>query len=259
MTGLDTLIAESGALRAPVGLVLGALSGSVAATLLIRWPDRRRALLGRSRCDACGRPLAARQLVPLVSFFALGGRCRACRVPIDPRHIVLEAGAAALGMLVLALQGGWTGAASAALGWWLLLVAALDLDRRWLPQVLTLPLVPAGLALALAGIGPPAAERAAAAAAAFLLLWAAAFLSRRFLRRDILYPGVPQLAAALGAWLGSWLIPGVVAAALFVLLSLAVARTRGGERGVSALGASLASAGWLVWLLAAERGSLLPL
>lgn len=258
MTGLDTLIAESGWLRGAAGLVLGAAAGSVAATLLIRWPDRRRTLTGRSRCDACGRPLAARELVPLVSFFALGGRCRSCRVPIDPRHTVLELAAAALGMLVLALQPGWTGLASAALGWWLLLVAALDLDRRWLPRILTLPLIPIGLALAWAGIGPPPVERAAVAAAAFVLLWLAAFLSRRLFRHESLYPGVPLLAAGLGAWLGGWLIPAFLAAGLIVLVPMAV-RWKKGAAGTSALGAPLALAAWVAWLIAAPGDGLLPL
>ena len=258
MSGYETLIAESGALRAPIGLVLGALAGSIAATLLIRWPDRRRALTGRSRCDACGRPLEPREIVPLVSFFALAGRCRSCRVPIDPRHTVLELAAAALGMLVLALQPGWTGLASAVLGWWLLLVAALDLDRRWLPPVLTLPLIPLGLALAWAGIGPPPVERAAVAAAAFVLLWLSDFLSRRLFRRESLYPGLAQLAAGLGAWLGGWLIPAFLVAGLLVLVPIAV-RWKKGAGGTPALGVPLALAAWIAWLIAAPSDSLLPL
>ena len=50
------------------------------------------------------------------------------------------------------------------LGWWLLLIAMLDLEHQWLPDRLTLPLIPLGLAAAWAGFGPPLAERAAGAA-----------------------------------------------------------------------------------------------
>jgi leader peptidase (prepilin peptidase)/N-methyltransferase len=260
MTELETLIAESGWLRALAGLVLGAIAGSLVATLLVRWPDRRRALVGRSRCDACGRPLKRRDMVPVVSFFALGGRCRFCRFEIDPVHLILELAAAALGMVVLAFQPGWTGLASAALGWWLLLAAGLDLGRRWLPQVLTLPLVPAGLVLALAGIGPPPVERAAAAAAAFLLLWLAAFAWRRVRKKELLHPGVPLLAAGLGAWLGAWLVAALGVAALLGLVAALIRRTRGLDSASPApLGALLAAAGWLTWLVASTRpGSLLP-
>ena len=257
MTGAEALIAESAALRAPVGLVLGALAGSLVATLLIRWPERRRALLGRSRCDACGRALAWRETVPLISFFALGGRCRTCRVPIDPRHIVIELGAAALGMLVLAFQAGWPGLVGAALGWWLLLVAALDVDRRWLPPVLSAPLAPAGLALALVGIGPPAVERAAVAAAAFALLFLTGLLWRR-LRKRPLYPGLALLAAGLGAWLGLWLVLAALLAAFLALVAGLVQRTRGRGGGAGpAAGAALAVVSWLIWAAFAAKGGLL--
>ena len=254
MRGIAELIAESALIRAPVGLLLGALAGSVAATLLIRWPDRRRALTGRSRCDTCGRPLAAMEMVPILSFFALGARCRKCRAPIEPRHIVLETAAAALGMLALAAQPGWTGLAGAALGWWLLLVASLDFDQRWLPQRLTLPLIPAGLLVALAGSGAPLVDRAIAAAAG-LSLWLAALLYKRVRGRSLLYPGVPELLAGIGAWLG-WKagLAALTGAALLGLVAFMVGRTRrggGAATGMPALGGLLALAAWPAWLVAA--------
>lgn len=254
MRGFEELIAESALIRAPVGLLLGAIAGGVAATLLIRWPDRRRALTGRSRCDTCGRPLSAVEIVPIVSFFALGARCRGCRAPIEPRHIVLETAAAALGMLALAAQPGWTGVAGALLGWWLLLVASLDFDRRWLPQRLTLPLIPAGLLVALAGIGAPLIDRAIAAAAG-LSLWLAALLYKRIRARPLLYPGVPELVAGVGAWLG-WKagLAALAAAALLGLVAFLVGRTRregGVAAEVPALGGLLAVAAWPAWLVAA--------
>jgi leader peptidase (prepilin peptidase)/N-methyltransferase len=254
VSGIEDLLAESALVRAPLGLLLGALAGSVAATLLIRWPDRRRPLAGRSRCDTCGKPLSISEMIPIVSFFALGARCRACRAPIEPRHIVLEMAAAALGMLALVAQPGWTGPATALLGWWLLLVAGLDFDRRWLPHRLTLPLVPLGLLVAVAGIGPPLVDRAIAVAAG-LALWLLAFLYQRLRRRSLLYPGVAELVAGIGAWLGWKAGAGAIAAAaLLGLLALLVARTRrgsGSPAGTLAIGALLALAAWPAWFVVA--------
>ncbi|HEX8364709.1 MAG TPA: prepilin peptidase [Allosphingosinicella sp.] len=254
MSGIESLLAESALIRALLGLLLGAIAGSVAASLLIRWPDRRRALTGRSRCDTCGRPLRAAEIVPIVSFFALGARCRSCRAPIEPRHIVFETAAAALGMLALVAQPGWTGVAGALLGWWLLLVAGLDFDKRWLPHRLTLPLVPFGLLVALAGIGPPLPDRAIAAAAG-AALWLAAWLYRRIRKRAFLYPGVAELVAGIGAWLG-WKagLGALAAAALLGLVFFLIGRTRrkhGTPAGSVAIGALLALAAWPAWLVAA--------
>lgn len=52
---------------------------------------------------------------------------------------------AALGALLGAIAGSF----GALFGWWLLFFAALDLERHWRPDALTLPLVPAGLAASL--------------------------------------------------------------------------------------------------------------
>jgi leader peptidase (prepilin peptidase)/N-methyltransferase len=249
------MLAESALIRAPLGLLVGALAGSVAATLLIRWPDRRRALTGRSRCDTCGRLLSAAEMVPIISFFALGARCRSCRAPIEPRHIVLETAAAALGMLALVSQPGWTGLATALFGWWLLLLGSLDFDRRWLPHRLTLPLVPLGLLIALAGIGPPLLDRAIAAAAG-LALWLAALLYRRIRSQALFYPGAAELLAGIGAWLG-WKAGAAVlaAAALLGLFAFLIARTRRGPgvpAGVLAVGGLLALAAWPAWFVVAS-------
>ncbi len=45
---------------------------------------------GRSQCPACGHVLSWRDLVPLVSWLALRGKCRYCREPISPRYPIAE-------------------------------------------------------------------------------------------------------------------------------------------------------------------------
>ena len=51
-------------------------------------------------------------------------------------------------------------AVTAIFGWWLFLLAALDLEHEWLPDRLTWPLLAAGLAAAWGGFGPPLDEPA---------------------------------------------------------------------------------------------------
>ena len=45
---------------------------------------------GRSRCDTCRRDLEWFELLPLVSFLFLKGRCRTCKTEIDAMHPVVE-------------------------------------------------------------------------------------------------------------------------------------------------------------------------
>ena len=55
----------------------------------MRLPKKRRAN-GRSACPHCHHTLAAIDLVPLVSYIMLGGRCRYCHKPISSRYVFIE-------------------------------------------------------------------------------------------------------------------------------------------------------------------------
>lgn len=240
---------------AAVGTLLGAIVGSFLATILIRWPEERSALGGRSACDSCGARLGARDLVPILSFLAVRGRCRACGAPIDPRHLVMELAAALAGAAAFAAHGWPLGLATALLGWWLLLAIALDAEHEWLPDALTLPLIPLGLAFAWAGLGPPLLDRAVGAAAGGLGLWGIAALYRLARGRDGMGGGDPKLLAGLGAWLGWTQLPFVLlGAGILGLAAALLMRLRGGEIGATTrlpLGALLALAAWPLWLVAA--------
>lgn len=73
-----------------VGLV-GLIFGSFLAAGIERLHLRDgRFWLGRSRCLSCHKILAARDLIPLVSFWLLKGRCRFCQIKIPRVTLVLE-------------------------------------------------------------------------------------------------------------------------------------------------------------------------
>lgn len=241
-------------LEEAAGLVLGAIAGSFLATVLIRWP-KGVPLSGCSRCDSCAAPLSAFELVPAVSHAALRGRCRRCGARIDPRHLAIELAAAAIGLVALVAHPLPLAAATALFGWWLLLVAALDLEHHWLPDALTLPLIPLGFAAAWAGLGPPLGERLAGAAIGWATLAAIAFLYRRLRGREGMGGGDPKLMAALCAWVGAWQLPVLLLGAGLVGLAAVLAmRLRGAPVAATSrlpLGTLLALAGWPIWLVVA--------
>jgi leader peptidase (prepilin peptidase)/N-methyltransferase len=242
-------------LREAAGLVLGAIAGSFLATVMIRWPQGRSALGGRSRCDSCDAPLGFRDLVPILSFVAMRGRCRQCAATIDRRHIAVEIAAASIGLVALLAHPLPLAAISALLGWWLLLAALLDLEQHWLPDLLTLPLIPLGLAAAWAGFGPPLVDRAAGAAIGWLVLALIAFAYRRLRGREGMGGGDPKLFAAIGAWLGAWQLPFVLlGASLAGLAAILLMRLRGEAVGATTrlpLGTLMAVAAWPLWLVVA--------
>jgi leader peptidase (prepilin peptidase)/N-methyltransferase len=240
----------------PVAIALLAASpiiGSFLAAAAQRLPDDARGLLlGRSRCDHCRQPLTARDLVPIVSWLALRGRCRHCGAAIDRMHPVIEL--AAIGVAVLALAVGDAAAmpATCLLGWWLLLLGAIDRRTGLLPDMLTLPLVAAGLLEGLVTMdGAPPIDRVAGAAAGYAVFAGLAFAYRRLRGRDGLGLGDAKLLAAGGAWLGWQALPGVILVGAGGALAAALILQRGGltRHTAIAFGPWLALGIWAMRLL----------
>ena len=238
-----------------LGLVFGAIVGSFLATILLRWPRGQSVVAGRSRCDRCGAALGPAELVPILSYAALRGRCRACAARIDPRHLIVELAAAIVGLVAMTAHPLPLSAVTFGLGLWLLLAAMLDVEHQWLPDLLSLPLIPLGLAAAWAGFGPSLSERIAGALLGWAVLAALAFAYRRLRGREGLGGGDPKLLAGIGAWLGALQLPFILlGAGLLGLAAAMLMRLRGEEIGAATrlpLGALMAVAAWPVWLVVA--------
>ena len=67
--------------------VFGACMASFLNCMAWRVVHGESVLRGRSHCDACGHVLGARDLVPIVSYLASGGRCRYCGAKLSSRHV----------------------------------------------------------------------------------------------------------------------------------------------------------------------------
>ncbi len=78
----------------------GAAAGSFLNVVALRIIAGEQFLRGRSHCPACGKTLSWFELIPLVSFIALRGRCRRCREPISLRYFLVELGMGAYVVLL---------------------------------------------------------------------------------------------------------------------------------------------------------------
>ncbi|HYC98457.1 prepilin peptidase [Brevundimonas sp.] len=232
------------------GLVVGSFLGLVS----LRLPAGEGVVAGRSRCQGCDRRLGWPDLVPVLSYLALRGRCRTCRSAIPARYPMLELAAAAVGLwAALATATPLEAGLTALLGWQLLLIAAVDLEHLWLPDRLTLPLLATGLVAAAAVEPVTLPDALLGAAAGFAALWLLGVAYRRLRGRDGLGGGDPILFAAGGAWVGWQGLPFVLLIASLAGVSLVVARRLAGSEVASndrvpfapLLGIGI----WLVWSL----------
>lgn len=191
----------------PLALLVGSLLG----VLIRRLPAGRPVVLARSSCDHCGAVLTPRDLVPLLSFVALRGRARCCGGAIGWFHAGVELAAVLVACVALLVQGtGWQVWITAGLGWALLCLAWTDVEAMILPDVITLPLILAGLAVTWFAQPEAVAEHALAAALAYGGFRLLDVLYRLWRGRHGLGQGDAKLLAAAGAWLGLAALPNVI-------------------------------------------------
>ena len=212
----------------------GLLIGSFLNVVVYRVPAGLSVARPASACPGCSTPIRRRDNVPVVSWLALGGRCRDCRTSISARYPIVELATGVFFVLVAARLWPLTDVPTEALPLvsrllslvaflWLagvsVALAVIDLEHHRLPNAIVLPSYAVGGALLAASsilVGDwPALVRAAIGLASLFAFYLIAALS---------YPGGMgfgdvKLAGVLGlylAWLG-WGEFAVGAFAAFLL------------------------------------------
>ncbi len=225
-------------LTAFIGL-LGAFFGSFANVVIYRLPAGKSIVFPGSHCYNCGKRLTFIDLVPILSWLFLRGRCRNCGSSISARYPLVET-LMTVGFVLIALrfplfEYGLTMLPLLVLFFLLVVLSMIDIDHFLLPDVLNFP------ALAVALLGPlfyatnsglPTVWGGALGAAlgAGILVFVnrlGSLVLRRFAdTKERLWPvGMDQVnLAALGGALGGWL-GGLGLAVLSVILNLVTRRT----------------------------------
>lgn len=193
--------------------LFGSLYGSFLNVVIHRLPRGESVVSPRSRCPHCGKPIAALDNLPVLSWLLLHGKGRCCRKRISPRYPLVEAATSALAA-GLWLRWGATPffAAGAVLACGALLaVALIDWDTFEIPDELSLGLAAAGLLIS--PLNPYLHVRGAAwwsaplfslrgAACGFAMGWAVAAGGEAIFQKEAFGGGDVKLLAGIGAWTG---------------------------------------------------------
>ncbi len=239
-------------------VILAPFVGSFLAVLVRRLPRGESVVRPRSHCEACGRVLGVAELIPVLSFAALRGRCAGCGSPISPDHLLIELAAVLPPLAVMALIPDAPVALAlfgSALGWVLLALSAIDWRHWRLPDALTLPLLVLALGWTAWWEPDALADHALAAASGWLGIAVLAAAYRRVRGRPGLGLGDAKLLGAGGAAIGlEGLGPCLLLAALLgIALALARHGRRAGRASAVPFGPALALAIFASWLLE-QRG-----
>lgn len=212
----------------PLVVVGGLLVGSFLTVVADRVPRGGNINRPPSACGNCGLRLGPLDLVPVISWLALGGKCRRCRNPIGIEPIVIELANVAIWLaFALRFVDDSTIEDSIAVlpaflifGSVLVVQSWIDLREQRLPREITITgAVLGGVALIVAALIVGEPERiwmsALGAMIALAIIGGIYLASNAYYGRDVAFGfGDVILAPFLGLFLG-WLNPGTVAPGLF--------------------------------------------
>ena len=203
--------------------LFGLLFGSFANVVIWRFPRGESLSHPGSHCPVCETPIVWYDNIPVLSWIALGRRCRFCAVPISARYPMVELLSAGLWVLAGAFFGVSTQTAVAVFFFYLLLILSfIDIDLRRLPNALVgllfvvglvgvavsqltdvsaLPLTPIGHSM----WGQPAVAAAIGAVTASGVTLAIALIYQRVAHVEQAQgAGDVKLLAAIGLYLGPY-------------------------------------------------------
>ena len=227
--------------------LLGLAIGSFLNVCIWRLPREESIIRPGSHCPACSSPLGIRDLVPLLSWLFLRGKCRFCAAKISPRYPAVELLTGGLFFLTY-LHYGPSPAMIAAMVFSAFMVAItfIDLDHQIILDGMLALLAASGLVLQLA-----------TGAVGFWSMWLGALvgggllLAMAIISQGGMGGGDVKFAAALGFWLG-W--PGILLGLFigfvsggFISLLLLVTGLRG-RKDFIPFGPFIALGGWIAFL-----------
>lgn len=133
-------------LRGAIGFILGACVGSFLNVVALRSLLHRSWLRPASACMHCEKRLMPWDMIPIISYFLLGGRCRSCKKSIHWQYPLVEAVTGALFVAIFFKFGfSFDGIAMCIFAATLITVTITDFREHLIPHEITYPSIILGL------------------------------------------------------------------------------------------------------------------
>ena len=175
----------------------------------------------RSRCESCLTPIRYRDLIPVLSWVLLKGKCRNCSARISWRYPVVETLGCLFAILLVGHFDITVALACAAVCVALLIaLSVIDIENGILPDELNYVLLWSGLLTSIlfqhSNVFPSPSAAIIGAIVGYVSFWSINFSFRIVRNKDGLGQGDFKLLAAIGAWVGWHLLSIVVLIALVI-------------------------------------------
>lgn len=134
--------------------IFGLITGSFTNTIIYRIPRNQSIILPKSFCPHCTQSISSYDLIPIISYINLHGKCRYCKKGIGFQYPVVEA---LMAGIFIAIFHRW-GLTFHTLSGWLLaivMVSTAFIDIHWgiIPDKITYPAFVIGFMFSLVTVG----------------------------------------------------------------------------------------------------------
>jgi leader peptidase (prepilin peptidase)/N-methyltransferase len=121
---------------ATITFLFGCIIGSFLNVCIYRIPHHESIVVGSSHCPECSTPIRPYDLIPILSFLFLGGKCRTCKEKISLRYPLIEFLTGCLFLGVYLVYGySWTTLIGFIFSGVLIVIAMIDLDTMEIHDV----------------------------------------------------------------------------------------------------------------------------
>jgi leader peptidase (prepilin peptidase)/N-methyltransferase len=183
-------------------LCFGLAAGSFLNVCISRIPEEKSIVFPPSSCPKCGARIRTYDLIPILSWLLLRGKCRACGLPISPRYPIVE-GLTAVVFTLLYFKAGPTLdlAFYFVFAVLLIVISFIDIENLMIPDFLMIAGIAVGFIFSL--IKGNITDSLIAVCAAFVFMSLIGFAAKMWLQKEALGEGDIKLMVMMGSFLGT--------------------------------------------------------
>ena len=207
-------------------IILGALWGSFANVCILRLPQNKGVVSGRSFCPKCKKLIIWKDNIPIISYLLLKGKCRKCKKPISSQYTLVEILSSISFLSIYYFYGiSITTLFLIILFLSFIIIFFIDLKHLIIPNVLTFPLMAVGFVKSfipnLNEIFPNYLDSIIGGLFGYGIIWSIIFFYKQVRKKDGMGLGDAKLFAVIGFWFGWISIPFVIfLSSIIALLSV---------------------------------------
>ena len=196
-------------------IIIGGLWGSFANVCIVRLPEDKGVVSGRSNCPKCKKQINWHDNIPIISYFILNGKCRKCKKPISFQYVVVELLSIISFVTIYLIYGfSFTTLLLIILSLGFIIIFFIDLKHFIIPDVITFPLMALGFIKSfipnLDPLFPYYVLSLIGGIFGYGIIWGIIFFYKQVKKKEGMGLGDAKLLAVIGFWFGLDAVPFVI-------------------------------------------------